>query len=333
MHFSAALSLVFAPALLAAPTALFKEPTNFANGSPELVAKIAGGKPPNGAPPANISPTAVAGFQGANFLENLESNFFAEGLYNLTHRWSSSRAVIQVVENIVGQEEVHVQTVENLLNHFGAQTFSPCKYSFPVSTEAEFLQLANTITSTGIGAVINLASLLAQTDPALVPGPASILAVEARHDAFFRVAGLDLVPNPAPFDTRISGPYALNLASQFIVPGSCAATPKFPVIPPMSVVSPHHGSLTTGTGREIQFKVDHTAVPQGKKNSLFVAWLNQANVPVYTPAKFEGGKVVTDIPSGLSGVAFAALTAQNTAADVNVLTGVTLAGPAPVQIS
>lgn len=66
-------------------------------------------------------------------------------------------------------------------------------------------------------AVIDIASGLALTDPKIVQGPASILANEARHDAFFRQHSVSDIPNPAPFDTRISGTYALNLASPFIL--------------------------------------------------------------------------------------------------------------------
>jgi len=59
--------------------------------------------------------------------------------------------------------------------------------------------------SIGIGGVIHIIAGLATSDPKIVQGPASILAVEARHDAFFREVGLQLRPNPSPFDTRISG--------------------------------------------------------------------------------------------------------------------------------
>lgn len=336
MHSSALLSLALFGTAFSAPTAPFKEPTDFAHGDSALVAQIATGAPPNSPPPANISATAIAGFTGANFLENLESNFFFAGLQNLTHSWGSSPDVIAVITKVVAQEEIHVETIENLLNHFNAPTLDPCQYVFPVDSEASFLQLANIITSVGIGAVINLASTIAVTDPALVPGPASILAVEARHDAFFRVTALNAVPNPAPFDTRISAAWALNLANQFVVPGSCPPDQKidFPVFPSLTVIPPHHNSPITGTGRDISFTLDtSTFTQQEQEQQLFVGWVNQANVPVYTPAKVAHGKVFSSIPSGLSGVAFAALTDQNTAVDVNALTEKTLAGPAPVQIS
>lgn len=332
MHPFTVLSLaLLTPLTLAAP---FKEPTNFAHGDPARVAVIAGGAPPNGTPPSSISDTAKAGFRGANFLENLESAFFLAGLRNLTNTWGASEDVITVVRNVIAQEEVHVQTIENILTHFNTATIQPCQYVFPVDSQESFLQLANTITSVGIGAVINLASVLATADPSLVPGPTSILAVEARHDAFFRIAGLRAVPNPAPFDTRISAPWALNLASKFVVPGSCSKaadqTIDFPKFPALDFVVPGANSVFTGTKKPIIFETEISALPAA---GLFVGWVNQANVPVYTPATVKDGKVHSSIPDGLSGVAFAALTAQNTAQDVNALTEKTLAGPAPVQIS
>jgi hypothetical protein len=301
------------------------------------VADVAGGAPPNGPPPDNISDAAVADFQGVNFLENLEAAFFAEGLQNLTHLWDKDgdhKVAIDVVAKVHAQELIHIQTAENILNHFKKPTFTPCKYEFPVSNAAEFFALANIITSAGIGAVINVASGLALTDPTLVPGPASILAVEARHDAFFRVASVSNIPNPAPFDTRISAAYALNLASAFIVKGSCAAQPSFPVLPPLSA---EVKTKTTGSSGPITFTFDKSQLkPSDFAKTLYIGWVNQANVVNYQAATVSNdqyGKVTTTIPSGMAGLAFAALTAQNTAKDVNSLTAVTLAGPAPVQIS
>ena len=227
---------------------------------------------------------------------------------------------------------IHIQTAVNILKHFNKTTFEPCKYKFPVDSAEQFLELSNVITSTGIGGVINIISGLSASDPGLIQGPASILAVEARHDAFFREQALQLVPNPAPFDTRISAAYALNLGSKFVVPGTCKATPKFPPLTPLTA---DVKEKTTSTGNSITFSFDAAKVGPAAGNApLFIGWVNQANVVNYTPAKPAGdGKVETTIPDGLAGMAFAALTSQNKAPDVNALTAVTLAGPAPVQIS
>ena len=228
-----------------------------------------------------------------------------------------------------------MQTAENILTHFGNKTFRPCKYTFPVTTAAEFFALSNIITSVGIGAVIHLASSLALTDPTLVPGPASILAIEARHDAFFRVAAkISHIPNPAPFDTGISGIYALNLALPFVVPGSCPdGMPDFPVIPGLKQTS--GSSPLTGSTGPIDFTFDASQVKNfDSKTTYYIGWINQANVINYTPATVSAdGEVKSTIPAGMAGLAFAALTGQNTAINVDDLTGVTVAGPAPVQIS
>jgi hypothetical protein len=72
----------------------------------------------------------------------------------------------------------------------------------------------------GIGVTISLADRLAVIDPELINAVSSILTVESRYDAFFRYIN-GKVPNPAPFNTRISDIWAYNLALSFIVPGSC----------------------------------------------------------------------------------------------------------------
>ena len=210
-----------------------------------------------------------------------------------------------------------------------------------MTTPSEFLALANIITSTGIGAVINLISGLALTDSKIVQGPASILAIEARHDAFFRGAALGLVPNPAPFDTRISAAYAFNLASQFVVLGSCGGNiPKFTPLPSLKAETiptyRYQSNVVTGTNVPIRFTFDAAQVKKMGYTSgdLFIGWVNEANKIAYSPAKMVGdGCVETTIPDGLASIAFAALTAQEAALDVNTLTPLTLAGPAPVQIS
>lgn len=296
-------------------------------------ATTAGGGPPNGPAPLNISPSAIDDFSGVNFLENMESAFFYEGMQNLT-RWNTHKQydhAVDIVRRVQAQEVVHVQTAENILKANNARTFAPCKYSFPVNNPEEFFALASIITSVGIGAVINIISGLALTDPKMVQGPASILAVEARHDAFFRQRFVSNIPNPAPFDTRISSIYALNLASPFVVKGSCEM-PSFPVIPPLKA---EVTCKTTGSSGPITFSFDAKAVrKEDLSKKLFIGWINQANVVNYQSATVdEKGMVQSTISEGMAGIAFAALTGQNTAKDINSLTNVTIAGPAPVQIS
>lgn len=65
---------------------------------PESIAMVGGG-PANAPPPPGISQNAIAAFQLANFLENLESNYFQTGLKNLT-QWDLSGYPSNSVETI-----------------------------------------------------------------------------------------------------------------------------------------------------------------------------------------------------------------------------------------
>jgi hypothetical protein len=135
------------------------------------------------------------------------------------------------------QEEVHLSSLANLLNSYNTTPIPPCNYSFPVDSTKRFLELADVITSVGIGAIIGLTERLAVMDPVLVRTVSSTLTVESRHDAFFRSIRGE-VPNPAPFDTGISDIWAYNLALSFIVPGSCPAELPLPILPRLAVTQP-----------------------------------------------------------------------------------------------
>ncbi|KAI9811142.1 MAG: hypothetical protein M1827_005593 [Pycnora praestabilis] len=323
------LSLVGASPILAAPTPLQANVTN-----------IAGGAVPNSGFPPTISANGIAGFQVANFLENMEAFFFAQGLHNITSGGWGTKGypsnTADVVARIAAQEAVHVATFEALLSNYNATTIPPCKYQFPSTSTDQFLALGNIITSVGIGAVISLSQSLANTDPALITSTTSTITVEARHDAFFRMTGNE-VPNPAPFDTAISADWAYNLALPFIVPGSCPISPPLPVLPALTIVPASAPGFAPATPpAAINFTFDPKSAPFASVSNepLFIGWVNQLNVPVYTPVKIiSSGVGSAAVPVGLEGTAFAALTAQNSAKNVNDLTGATVAGPAVVLIS
>lgn len=71
---------------------------------------------------------------------------------------------------------------------------------------------------------------------------------------------------------------------------------------------------------------------EGKKQ-VYVAWVNQANGPVYTPLKvMKPGLGTTEVPGGLAGVAFTGLVTQMVD-NIDDLAVATLTGPAVVVIS
>ncbi|KAK7890028.1 hypothetical protein LTR67_008493 [Exophiala xenobiotica] len=325
-------SVVAAPALVTG-TAL-----------PPQITQQAGGGLPNQPGTPKLSQNALDNFQVANFLENLESAFFQEGLMNFT-QWGSGGTTngvsnLNVVSHIAAQEEVHVAAIVGLLTGNGAQDVLPCQYSFPVSDETSFLALGNIITSVGIGALIGLQSALSTTDPGLEATIGSILPVESRHDAFFRLTAGE-IPNPTTFETPISGIWAYNLALDFVVGGSCQNLPQsissLPVFPDLGIVGYGGPSFATPNAPgELIFRVGQpTMMPQGwNSGPLYMAWVNQNNVPAYTPVTTDGnGDLHADVQPNMFGMAFAALTNQNTATNVDDLTKATLAGPIPIPLT
>ena len=89
MHITILTPLLFLPFILAAPTPIPED----------QIALLAGGDAPNGPPPANISSSAIKGFTGANFLENMEEAFFKQGLQNLS-AWDMPERIIEIVSKV-----------------------------------------------------------------------------------------------------------------------------------------------------------------------------------------------------------------------------------------
>lgn len=317
---------------------------------PLPLSKLAGGGPPDAPLPANISDTAVTVFTVVNFLENFEGGFFTQGI-NWIKQWNYEGeldALLDIITSINAQEAVHVATAEAVLKHYGKPTVEPCKYTFPgVKDVHDFIALANTITVTGIGAVIEVTNTFSRTDPELVSVFSSILGNEARQGGFFRLAEVTtmqsptsgdlnvnvLQPQPAAFDTRISAAYAFNLASPFI--SDCPAPPPaLPIFPSLKADLPETQQKVTGSSGPIKFRFDNNQLKPIPTGTLYIGWVNQANDVKYTPATIDqNGVVGSEIPDGLAGGAFAALTDQNSALEVDALTEKTLAGPAVVMIS
>ncbi|KAF4624709.1 hypothetical protein G7Y89_g13460 [Cudoniella acicularis] len=256
-----------------------------------ICSDVAGGGLPNSGRPLLLSPAAVKDLQLALFLENLEVAYFSSGLSNIT-MWG----INGYPNDTIGvQKEIHVATIIDLLEAYNEIPIPPCNYSFPVNSTEQFFELADIITSVGIGATIGLAKRLAFTDPLLIKPVASILAVESRHDAFFRHIEGE-VPNPAPSDTGISSIWAYNFALSFIDPAQM------------------------------------TFIAEAGKQ-LLVGWVNQLDVPVYTPLNITvKGQGTALVPQGMNGAAFAVVTTQRLD-NADDLALATLAGPVVVKLS
>lgn len=178
----------------------------------------------------------------------------------------------------------------------------------------QFLALSEIITSVGISAIIGIADRIASTDPLLLKTTSSIVSVEGRHDAFFRHMQGN-APNPAPFDTGISNIWAYNLVLPYVVPGSCPTEVALPILPTLSAVQVSEGPAKNASFNAIQMEFtwdpSQTSFSTEEGKPLFAAWLNQLNLPTYTNLTVSTkGKGVANVPQGLTGATFAAITTQ-----------------------
>ncbi|KAI9805237.1 MAG: hypothetical protein M1833_005690 [Piccolia ochrophora] len=306
---------------------------------PEEVIKLAGGGVPNAPLPPSLSPSVVQGFQLANFLENLEENFYTAGFKNLTRDDFGTKEVPsmtpEIIARIAAQETVHVAIFETGLRAFNHPTIPPCKYAFPVTNAKEFLALSNIIGSVGISAVNALSQIAAESDPLLITLLSGVITVESRHDAFFRLTDGE-VPNPSPVDTPLTPQWAYNLALPFVIPGSCPKFLPIPTLPALSVLPPGRPSFAPEKEpRSLNFGWDPSKLQGVEANQpLYIGWVNQANKPVYTSVKVTGaGLGSADVPKGLTGIAYAVLTDKNDLVELAALNNATLAGPAVVPVN
>lgn len=301
-----------------------------------LTAQQAGGGVPAGPPPqTSFSPNALANFKVANFIEGIESGFFAGALQSLskdqtfTTPSADGKSIANVTTQIAAQELVHKATLEGLLQLANMPPVPACASINQVNDTADFLAKANIVTSAAIGVIITILASLSTTDPNLIGPLSSILSCESQQDAFFRISGSN-TPSASPFNTALSTTYAYNIALTFADPLSCPQLLPLPILPSLNLTSPVFSATAPATPpTSITFNA--TGVVQNQK--LYIGWVNQANPIVYSNVTVVNGIATADIPKGLTGIGFAALTADMTPTTVDGLTNVTLAGPAPVLLS
>lgn len=302
----------------------------------QLTAQQAGGGVPSGPPPqTSFTPNALANFKVANFIEGIESGFFADALQSLsrdptfTAASADGKSIANVTTQIAAQELVHKATLEGLLQLANTSSVPACTSINPVTDTQDFLAKANVVTSAAIGVIITILQSLSTTDPNLVSPLSSILSCESQQDAFFRMSGSN-TPSASPFNTALSTTFAYNIALSFVDPLSCPQLLPLPILPSLNLTSPVFTATAPATPpTSITFNA--TGVTQNQK--LYIGWVNQANPIVYSNVTVVSGIGTADIPKGLTGIGFAALTADSTQTSVGGLTNVTLAGPAPVLLS
>ena len=194
------------------------------------------------------------------------------------------------------------------------------------------------ITSVGIGAYLGGAELITD-DPMLEVASASIVTVEARHDAYLR-AGVGGSPFPTAFDTALTAVFAYNLAQLFIV--QCPQQLPLPILPKLTLESPVpppnlQPPVPAGTLLKFTFDPSTFFVKVAPATPLYIGLINMVTNVTYTEVTSCGtGCATIPVPEGAAGAAFAVLTTFSPAdalSEDQLSNFGALAGPAEVILS
>lgn len=131
-------------------------------------------------------PGAKGDIEIANFaltLELLEAEFYERALEQI----SLSKSTRELAELIARDEKQHVEKLRTVISVLGGKPPTPPKFTFPSMTdEASFLEMAEALEDTGVGAYNGAA-------PAIISMPVleaagGIAQVEARHSGAIKMA-------------------------------------------------------------------------------------------------------------------------------------------------
>lgn len=309
-----------------------------------------------------LTPNDQAVLSLALYLEHLEHALYSGAHDNFTDaQFTSAGFPAGFRDNvgvIAGHEQQHADTIAAILEANGAPDVPPCTYNFPYADPTSFVSLSNMITSVGIGAYLGgskvstallpltrhiysrqIAQLLTDSST-LEEAAASILTVEARHDAYLRT-GAGASPFPTTTDTGLTAVWAYNLAQMFIV--SCPPQAQLPIVklPKLTLASPPPNAklqppIAAGTVLTFTWDPSTFFVPVGADEKLYIAMVNQnVSSPLFEQVTKTGsGSGTVTVPTGVSGAVFACLTTFEGGLTLDDLSSFgTLAGPVEVMLS
>ena len=141
-------------------------------------------------------------------LEYLEADFYKKAVtLNL------SSEAMALAKEFGDQESQHVTALAGTIKKLGGTPVKSPTFSFPITDEASFLKLAQTLEDTGVGAYNGAAPAI--QSKAVLGAAGSIVQIEARHAAAIRLLN-KVTPAPAAFDAAIQKAAVLKAVKPLI---------------------------------------------------------------------------------------------------------------------
>jgi hypothetical protein len=186
--------------------------------------------------------------------------------------------------------------------------------------------------SVEVGVFMSLSESLAPADTSAAIVLSSMASVAARQSALLH-AYTKSNASIASFETPLSDKLAYNLALNYVQPGSCPIEQPIPILPTLFMNGRTAGYAQPNSNVTFAWDAAGRAAASRSGKPLFIGWMNQVDLPIYTSLTALGdGTATAAVPLGLSGTAFAVLTAQPGLTSVGDLTEAALAGPVVVKL-
>ncbi|KAL5408087.1 hypothetical protein PMIN04_011520 [Paraphaeosphaeria minitans] len=311
--------MALAPLAAAAPAGIIaRQGTSSSTTSSAAAAtSSAAAAPPAAAPAAGKGLTDVDILQFALTAEHLESTFYSQGfakfpMSDFTALGLTDSQVKTLM--VVGQTEAtHVTTLQAAIAGAGAKPVEPCMYNFNASLKdaKTMVATARVLEAVGVSAYLGAAPLVNSSD--VLTAAATIVTVEARHQAFIRSAS-GAEPIPAAFDTPLGPRAVFTLVSQFISSCPEGSNLNIQAFPSIALQNPEQAAVGSN------LKLADAANPAGAQFCAFVAPGGNQFSPIS-----DGNCVV---PQNLSGEVYMMITKSQSVTDAEVL-----AGPSVIQPS
>ncbi|KAJ9143487.1 Sexual development protein [Pleurostoma richardsiae] len=320
------------------------------------IEKKADGTLSNAPPPPKIANSSLTAFQLIAFNELFETAYFSSLIYNITNNVTGFELaepekkdeLVNILETVLAQEELHAINALGVLEHFGAFAPSPCDYKFPTTDVLSAIALAETFTTLVLGTLQDASQLLAKNgDDGPVRAVASVIGQEGEQNGFYRTL-LGLKPSQKPFLTTSVAAYAFSALQQFVASCPFALSEiDLPIFPPLSVVSGSAGANVTPCDQNLTFSADLSGVAGadgyvgGSGEGLWITYLSGQLVPISEPVinvQWDGSVATFDAlfpfeENVMEGLSIAALTTCGNFSNPDDLPASTLAAPGLIQVN
>ncbi|KAH7095641.1 ferritin-like domain-containing protein [Paraphoma chrysanthemicola] len=270
---------------------------------------------PAAAPAGGLSDVDILNF--ALTAEHLESAFYQQGFAKFPMAdfmaLGLSETQVKSLMNVGQTEATHVTTLQSAIAGAGAKPVEACQYNFDAAlTSADsMVKTARVLEAIGVSAYLGAAPLINSSD--ILAAAGSIVTVEARHQAFIRVAS-GAEPVPAAFDTALQPRAVFTLAAQFIQSCPEGSNLNIQAFPAIALQNPEQATV----GQNL--KLADPAQPSGASFCAFVAPGGNQFTPIT-----DGNCMV---PQNLQGEVYMMITKSQAVTDSEVL-----AGPSVIQPS